>query len=117
MRSRLRPTVRGRLALLLAALVVATGLVLLPVTYFLVRANVMNTLARVLAAALRPAAPGRQRVMNRTGTQGSRQHTGQRARDVGPDEEVGHRQQHQSGRDHQSREQQRQPPADRRPQC
>ena len=56
MRSRLRPTVRGRLALLLAALVVATGLVLLPVTYFLVRANVTSTLARVLAAALRPGA-------------------------------------------------------------
>jgi signal transduction histidine kinase len=44
------------LALLLAALVVATGLVLLPVTYFLVRANVISTLARALAAGLRRAA-------------------------------------------------------------
>jgi HAMP domain-containing protein len=55
-RLRPRPTVRGRLALLLAALVVATGLVLLPVTYFLVRANVISTLPRLLAAALRRAA-------------------------------------------------------------
>jgi signal transduction histidine kinase len=55
-RSQLRPTVRGRLAVLLAALVVATGLVLLPVTYFLIRANVTSTLARVLAAALHPGA-------------------------------------------------------------
>jgi signal transduction histidine kinase len=37
-------------------MVVATGLVLLPVTYFLVRANVTSTLARVLGAALHPGA-------------------------------------------------------------
>jgi signal transduction histidine kinase len=55
-RLRPRPTVRGRLALLLAALVVVTGLVLLPTTYFLIRANVISTLNRVLAAALRPGA-------------------------------------------------------------
>ena len=55
MRSRLRLTVRGRLALLLAALVVATGLVLLPVSYFLVRASVISTVARAVAAALRRA--------------------------------------------------------------
>jgi signal transduction histidine kinase len=51
-RLRLRLKVRGRLALLLAALVVATGVVLLPTSYFLVRANVIATLTRALAAGL-----------------------------------------------------------------
>lgn len=55
MRLRPRPTVRGRLALLLAGLVVATGLVLLPTSYLLVRANVIRTLADALAAAQRRA--------------------------------------------------------------
>lgn len=54
MRRRFRPKVRGRLALLLAALVVSTGVVLLPASFLLVRANVLNTLANALSAA-RPA--------------------------------------------------------------
>lgn len=53
MRLRLRPKVRGRLALLLAALVVATGLVLLLTSYFLVRANVLATLISALEATRR----------------------------------------------------------------
>jgi len=48
-----RLTVRVRLALLLAALVVATGVVLLPTSYFLVRVNVIGALASALAAGLR----------------------------------------------------------------
>jgi signal transduction histidine kinase len=48
-----RLTVRVRLALLLAALVVATGVVLLPTSYFLVRVNVIGALTSALAAGLR----------------------------------------------------------------
>jgi signal transduction histidine kinase len=48
-----RLTVRVRLALLLAALVVATGVVLLQTSYFLVRANVIAALTSALAAGLR----------------------------------------------------------------
>ena len=42
-------TVRARLALLLAALVVATGAVLLPTSYLLVRANILAALNHALA--------------------------------------------------------------------
>ena len=57
MRRRFRPKVRGRLALLLAALVVSTGVVLLPASFLLVRANVLNTLANALSEARPPGTP------------------------------------------------------------
>ena len=57
MRLRFRPKVRGKLALLLAALVVSTGVVLLPVSYLLVRANFIDTLTRALASARPPGGP------------------------------------------------------------
>jgi signal transduction histidine kinase len=56
-RRRFRPKVRGRLALLLAALVVSTGVVLLPASFLLVRANVLNTLANALSEARPPGTP------------------------------------------------------------
>jgi len=56
-RRRFRPKVRGRLALLLGALVVSTGVVLLPASYLLVRANVLNTLTRALGAGRPPGTP------------------------------------------------------------
>ncbi len=58
MRRRFRPKVRGRLALLLAALVVSTGVVLLPASYVLVRANVLNTVSRALGGGRPPGTPG-----------------------------------------------------------
>jgi signal transduction histidine kinase len=56
-RRRFRLKVRGRLALLLAALVVSTGVALLPASYLLVRANVLNTLTRALGAGRPPGTP------------------------------------------------------------
>ena len=57
MRRRFRPKVRGRLALLLAALVVSTGVVLLPASYVLVRASILNTVSRALSAGGPSGAP------------------------------------------------------------
>jgi signal transduction histidine kinase len=56
-RRRFQPKVRGRLALLLAALVVSTGVVLLPASYLLVRANVLNTVSRALGGGRPPGTP------------------------------------------------------------
>ena len=53
MRLPIRPTVRTRLALLLAALVVATGVVLLAVSYLLV----VNTIHTTISGPGTPAAP------------------------------------------------------------
>jgi signal transduction histidine kinase len=56
-RRRFRPKIRGRLALLLAALVVSTGVVLLPASYVLVRANVLSTVSRALGGGSSPGTP------------------------------------------------------------
>ena len=48
MRLPFRPTVRGRLALLLAALVVLTGVVLLTASYLLVRATIISKLIQTI---------------------------------------------------------------------
>ena len=53
MRLPFRPTVRGRLALLLAALVVLTGVVLLTASYLIVKATIISKLTQPARPAAR----------------------------------------------------------------